>query len=344
MPTINIADPSVYTNNAGKVTDGAKVLADFGTVFNEVNAKDVRIASLESGDMTIAGQKAFSTAPILAIAADPGMPVEGMAWENSTTHLFKLFDGTSILTLANAAIKVKPKTANYTFVAADNNALFVCTSTFTLSLAPATVLGAGWYTYIANTGTGVISIVPDGTDLVDGILNFNLGPGNSFLLVCTGTTFYTVGRKAELIILQDQKAANTAGGNSTASTWTTHVLNTKVLDTAGICTLAVNQFTIPAGTYEAQANAQAYNVGFLQIKLYNITAAATSIAGDNQTSNNGGNNTAVSSLTGPLVLTTDTVFELQYWTSTATATNGLGPAINSAEIAVFATVKLRKVV
>lgn len=107
MPTINIADPSVYTNNAGKFTDGAKVLADLATVFDEVNLKETRLVNIESQAMTIAGDKTFSGVTTITgtlnipLVASPGSPVEGMIWENSTGHTLNWYDGSAVRTLVN---------------------------------------------------------------------------------------------------------------------------------------------------------------------------------------------------------------------------------------------------
>jgi len=116
MPTIAIADPTVYQNDAGKPTDGQKLIADLNTVFNEVNNKETRIANLESNNMTIGGNKTFTGTNIIGgawslnasgslnigLASDPGSPANGMIWENTTTNIFKVYLNSLTLPLYNA--------------------------------------------------------------------------------------------------------------------------------------------------------------------------------------------------------------------------------------------------
>lgn len=96
--------------------------------------------------------------------------------------------------IARATLPTLSKSGDYTAVAADIAYLIdFTTGTFTLALAPAATLGAGWFCYVRNSGTGIISINPDASELVDGVVTTNLRTGNSCLLICTGTAFKTVG-------------------------------------------------------------------------------------------------------------------------------------------------------
>lgn len=65
MATISIADTTVYTNDANKPTDGAKLLVDLQTIIAESNSQDTRITTIESGTTTLSGVKTFSSIPIL---------------------------------------------------------------------------------------------------------------------------------------------------------------------------------------------------------------------------------------------------------------------------------------
>jgi hypothetical protein len=61
--------------------------------------------------------------------------------------------------------------------------------------------------------------------------------------------------------------------------WQLRTLNTKVADTAGICTLSANQFTLPAGTYVINATVPTFWTNESQGRLYNVTDSSVAIVG-----------------------------------------------------------------
>lgn len=75
------------------------------------------------------------------------------------------------------------------------------------------------------------------------------------------------------IHLQDRKAQNTSGGTATSGSWYTRDLNTECLDTGNHCSLATNQMTLEAGTYDIVATVPGYRVNSFQARLYNVTDA-----------------------------------------------------------------------
>lgn len=82
-----------------------------------------------------------------------------------------------------------------------------------------------------------------------------------------------------LVVVQDQQAQNTNGGDAVSGAWRTRTLNTEVVDTAAIATLASNEVTLPAGTYDVWASAPAYYCGSHQLRLYNVTGDAVLVTG-----------------------------------------------------------------
>ena len=111
--------------------------------------------------------------------------------------------GSSTLTISN-------KTSAYTVVAGDLGTVINCTTgTFTISLTAAATLGAGFNVQIWNTSTTIssnlITIDPDGEELIDGNTTIAIYPGNTVQLVCTGTAWETSVKLATRMF-----AANTA--------------------------------------------------------------------------------------------------------------------------------------
>jgi len=86
------------------------------------------------------------------------------------------------------------KTTAYTVLAADRGKLIDCTSgTFSLTMTAAATLADGWYCYVRNSGSGVITIDPNASELVDGASTITLGQGDSLVIQCSGSAFKTIG-------------------------------------------------------------------------------------------------------------------------------------------------------
>ncbi len=83
------------------------------------------------------------------------------------------------------------KSANYTVLATDNNYLLECTNSITLALTAAATLTNTFSFWVSNVGTGVITIDPNGSELIDGAATQTVQPGQVRLVQCTGTAFET---------------------------------------------------------------------------------------------------------------------------------------------------------
>lgn len=74
-----------------------------------------------------------------------------------------------------------------TLIASDLGKLINLNGTFTLSATAAATLGDGWWCYLRNTGTGVVTLDPNGSETVDGATSGVVR--GTVLLVCDGTSF-----------------------------------------------------------------------------------------------------------------------------------------------------------
>ena len=85
-----------------------------------------------------------------------------------------------------------PRTSNTILTSANNSNLIDVTSgTFSQTLDPAATIGADWFVYYRNSGTGVVTIDPDGAETIDGAATYIIGPGESAIIQCNGTAFFT---------------------------------------------------------------------------------------------------------------------------------------------------------
>lgn len=73
----------------------------------------------------------------------------------------------------------------------------------------------------------------------------------------------------------DQKAEGVNGGTFTSGAWRTRDLNTIQWDADSLVTVAANQITLDAGTYECRIHAPSYAVSRNRIRLRNVTDSTT---------------------------------------------------------------------
>ena len=84
------------------------------------------------------------------------------------------------------------KAANYTVSAGDHGKLIECTATLTLYLSDAATMMDGWFCYISNTGTGMVTIDPLGAEMIDGAATISLPAGYSTMLQCDGSSWLSM--------------------------------------------------------------------------------------------------------------------------------------------------------
>lgn len=133
----------------------------------------------------------------------------------------------------------------------------------------------------------------------------------------------------KLLHVQDQKAANTAGGTFTSGAWRTRDINTVLTNEIAGASLASNQITLPAGTYHLEASISSHACNYHKALLYNVTDAANVLIGQSCYSAAGsvveGPKATVS---GRFTITGTKVFELRHRCISTRATDGYGYPTN----------------
>ena len=149
------------------------------------------------------------------------------------------------------------------------------------------------------------------------------------------------GTTVHLIHIREEQAQNTQSGTFTTGAWRTRVLNTEVTDTGSLASLASNQITLAAGSYEVFAWAPAYQVDRHQCRLYNITDTAVILYGRSGYAPNASAINDISLLQGYFTLAAQKVIELQHSCATTFANQGFGLEGNQAT-EVYASIVLKQ--
>jgi hypothetical protein len=130
--------------------------------------------------------------------------------------------GYGLLAISNTLNTVTPVTTFSTNMTTDSTYLaqtYVWTSgAGTLTLGTSASLGNSWYMYLRNAGTGALNVVCSGSDTINGSANLYFNPGDSAMIVCSGTTFYTVGLGRNTNFAFTQLTKSVTGGNYVLTT------------------------------------------------------------------------------------------------------------------------------
>lgn len=94
----------------------------------------------------------------------------------------------------NQSTNVSQKNATYTILSGDRANTFVNTGgSITFNLTAAATLGSNWFCHVKNAGSGTLTIESAGAETIDGNSNLAMAANESCIIICNGTTFYTVG-------------------------------------------------------------------------------------------------------------------------------------------------------
>lgn len=177
-----------------------------------------------SGGSSINGQSSLSLSQYSSIE----LLVKADASAYDITSAFRFPSSGLIVTSA--------RTSNTILAAADSGTLINVTSgTFSQTLTAAATLGAGWYCYYKNSGTGIVTLDPNSSETIDGLTTMNVYTGESFLIVCTGTAFLTVARRgagAKVLLSESLNISGVASADFSAPT--DSELDTFIIEIVGL--------------------------------------------------------------------------------------------------------------
>lgn len=126
----------------------------------------------------------------------------------------------AINTTLNTATPVTVSSSNYTIVTGDRSSMFVWDGgAGAFTLPSATDVGENWFVIIKNNGTGILTVTPTGSDTIDGQANAQLQIDESFVVVSSGSTWYSYayGQSAQFFFTQLTKVVTGGTVTLTAS-------------------------------------------------------------------------------------------------------------------------------
>ena len=131
--------------------------------------------------------------------------------------------GYGLLAIGQTLNQSQPVTTfstNYTALTTDRSNTYVWTGgAGTLTLSLAATLGDNWFMFLRNGGTGALTLSGTGGNTINGSASIILQPTDSAIIVCSGTTFYTVGlgKSTQFAFTQLTKAVTTGTVTLTAA-------------------------------------------------------------------------------------------------------------------------------
>lgn len=100
----------------------------------------------------------------------------------------------AISTTLNQSAPIVSLASDYSIGSTDRARVFLWTGgAGTFTLPSASVVGNDWFCYIRNGGSGAVTAVGPGGETVNGDVNLVFNPGDSSLVICDGSNFFTVG-------------------------------------------------------------------------------------------------------------------------------------------------------
>lgn len=174
-----------------------------------------------------------------------------------------------------------------------------------------------------------------------------LPPTNGYVLTGDGTGWKSAAPAVGVVptmIVRDEKPSGTHGGSATTTTWVQRDLNTVAVNTISGASLASNQVTLPAGTYEVDISAPGYKLSSHKIRLYNVTDSAVALSGSTERTGTGIEVNTRSVIKGTFTISASKVFRVDHSAGFGQSSDGFGPAFfGGSSVEIYTIAEFKKV-
>jgi hypothetical protein len=115
----------------------------------------------------------------------------------------------------NQSMAVTTLITNFAVGASDRSSAFLWAGgAGTITLPAAATVGNDWFFHIRNGGTGAVSVVTTGGELINGSSQVDYNPGDSSMIVCDGSGYFTIGFGQAPEFLFDYVSISLTGASS----------------------------------------------------------------------------------------------------------------------------------
>jgi hypothetical protein len=166
-------------------TDAANVgqLAPFAATASAAATAASTSATASAGSATSASTSASSATASATASASSASSASASAVSAAAS---------AAIATANANAAITVQSSDFTLTAAMTGKVMVCNTALAATLDPAATLGNGWYCWIKNVSTGIVTITAGGSELIEGLTTIPVTSGASIMLVSNGTGFNTL--------------------------------------------------------------------------------------------------------------------------------------------------------
>ncbi len=148
--------------------------------------------------------------------------------------------------------------------------------------------------------------------------------------------------KHRLFHVREEQVSGAQAGSSILG-FQTRILNTVLTNEITGASLAANQITLAAGTYDIFASAPALEADGHSIRLRNVTDNVTVLRGNSAYSDSSNIVSTQAVLKGRFVITATKTFEIEHFIGDALATFGLGTRTSTGEVEVYTEVLIQEI-
>lgn len=161
--------------------------------------------------------------------------------------------------------------------------------------------------------------------------------------IAQATRGYVDAAIGSILHVRDAKASGTPAGGSTAGSYLSRTLNTVVTNTISGASLASNQITLPAGTYEFEAFVPGFGCGGFKAKLYNVTDGADVLIGSTAVAEATYLTADRSRIFGRFTLAATKSLDIRMRCNVSRASNGLGASLGYGDAEIFTEAAIKKI-